>query len=486
MLQLTEISKSFPGVKALIDVSITFNEAEVHALCGENGAGKSTLMHIVAGNLQPDAGSIYFDGNKVTIENVQMAQQMGIGIVYQERTLAGSLSVAENIFPLNPPLTRLGLIDFNLLNEKAAQLLNELGLTHIPQKTLVDELSPGAKQLVEIARALAQEPKLLVLDEPTASLTSAETTVLFSVIKKLVAKGTGVIYISHRMNELAMIADVISVLKDGVYQGAFNAKETTADFIINKMVGRELKEAAYVSHAQQQPALEIKHLTGENFFDASFTLYRGEILGVAGLEGSGRSAMARVIFADKKIVSGNILKNGKEIYLHHPADAITAGIAYLPEERKSLGLFMEQDIASNIAVASMNEVWCNEEENIITANEYKNMLGIKAGSVRQAVQDLSGGNQQKVVLAKWLNANPDVFIINEPTHGVDVGAKAGIYEELKKLTAEGKSILLISSDLPELLLLCDRMMVMYNGKIRATLQRNEFSEESITALASGI
>ncbi|MEP6728673.1 MAG: sugar ABC transporter ATP-binding protein [Bacteroidota bacterium] len=486
MLRLQDVSKSFPGVHALKNISITFHAREVHALCGENGAGKSTLMHIIAGSLLPDSGKIYWNGEAVQVHTVQHAQLMGIGIVYQEDTLAGSLTVAENIFPVNPPRNKIGLIDYAALHAQARQLLEELGQSAISSKARVDILSPASKQMVEIARALAQQPSLLILDEPTASLTTTETNILFTVIRKLVKKGTGIIYISHRMAELPVIADTISVLKDGEYQGSFNAKQTSAEAIVAKMVGRVLEKTPYISHAQNKIALEVQQLCGDGFRDISFTLYKGEIFGIAGLEGSGRTALAKTIFGDKQPQAGKLLKDGSPAEIKHPADAIAAGIAYLPEERKALGLFASQDIASNIGVASMHGYWYNYGLNSTAAKEFVAQLGIKIRSVTQNIQELSGGNQQKVVLAKWLRTNPDVLIINEPTHGVDVAAKAAIYELLKKLTAAGKSILLISSDLTELLLISDRVMVMYNGSARTILQREEMTEEKIAALASGI
>jgi ABC-type sugar transport system ATPase subunit len=486
MLRLFNISKSFSGVKALQDVSIKFNAGEVHALCGENGAGKSTLMNIVAGNLKPDAGKIYWNNKEVAIENVQSAQALGISIVHQERSLVDSLSVAENIFPVNQPLNNFGFISYPQLYKQTQHLLDELQLNNISPKTQIDKLSSAQKQMVEIAKALAQNPSLLTLDEPTASITNLETQTLFSIIKRLKEKGVAIIYISHRMAEIKTVADVVSVLKDGCYQGTFNVDTTPIEQIVTKMVGRELLEAQYQSHKQNDIALEVKNLSGKAFSEISFTLHRGEILGIAGLQGSGRTELVLAIFGDVKISSGKLFKGSVIIHPQHPSEAIAYGIAYIPDERKPQGLFMGRSVTENIISAQLTNGFYDRKKNNLISEDLKNKLNIRAPSVKQVVQKLSGGNQQKVVLAKWLYNNPDVLIINEPTHGVDVGAKAEIYNELKKLTAEGKSILLISSELPELLLLSDRIAVMYNGSMKGILQHDEATEERITAMASGM
>ena len=486
MLRLQNISKSFPGVKALTDVSIVFNAGEVHALCGENGAGKSTLMNIIAGNIQPDEGSIFLHGNKVQLRDIQAARELGTGIVYQERSLAGALTVAENIYPVNQPLNGWGLIDHKALNRQAQALLDELELKDLTPDTRVDKLSAAQKQMVEIAKALAQDPSLLILDEPTASITHRETATLFTIIRRLKQKGVAIIYISHRMSEIKEIADVVSVLKDGAYMGTYPVPSTDTSVIVTRMVGRELQQEHYVSHARQEVALEVKGLSGNGFEDISFTLRKGEILGIAGLQGSGRTALALAVFGDTGYRAGEIFKEAARIHPQHPAAAIQAGIAYLPEERKESGLFMEQSIADNIIAAKLEKGYYNRAANNRVSAGFAGKLRIATPSLQQNVQKLSGGNQQKVVLAKWLHTEPDIFIVNEPTHGVDVGAKADIYRHLKEITAAGKSILLISSELPELLLLSDRIAVMYNGHMQGFLGHEEATEEKITAMASGI
>lgn len=486
MLRLQNISKSFPGVKAVLDVSLRFNGGEVHALCGENGAGKSTLMNIVVGNLQPDSGTIFWNDEPVQIQDVRYAAKRGISIVYQERSLVDSLSIAENIYPVHRPVNSLGFIQYGQLFRQTKTLLDELGLTNLSPKVPVGRLSAAQKSLIEIAKALAQQPSLLILDEPTASLTTKETETLFRIIRQLKEKGIGVIYISHRMAEIGDVADVVSVLKDGRYEGTVAAKTTPTYQIVRRMVGRDLHQSNYPSHRRERVALEVQAFSGNGFRNVSFQLFEGEILGIAGLEGAGLTALALALFGDKPLTAGSMYKNGNELTFSHPASAIGAGIAYIPEERKTAGLFMEKSVAENVVAAHLQNGWYEERENNDVAESYRQRLGIRTPSVKQPVRKLSGGNQQKVVLAKWLATNPDVLIVNEPTHGVDVGAKAEIYTLLKSLTAEGKSVLLISSDLPELLLLSDRIGVMYNGEWRRTLNKEDATEEKITALASGL
>ncbi len=486
MLALHQISKSFPGVQALQQVSLKFEKGTVHALCGENGAGKSTLMHILAGNIQPDNGRIILDENALTISDSRHAKQLGIGTVYQERSLADALTVAENIYPESQPLDRFGFISYRKLNQQARVLLDELQLATITPQTRVDKLSAAQKQMVEIARALAQSPRVLILDEPTASITHSETVTLFHIIRRLKQQGVVIIYISHRMTEIKEIADTVSILKDGISQGTFPVATISMDAIITKMVGRVLQKTEYVSHVEPAVALEVKGLTGAGFFNVSFSLHEGEILGIAGLEGSGRTELSLAIFGDYPYTSGEIIRGKQPLRLSHPADAISNGIAYLPNERKSQGLFMERSISDNVIATDLDKGLYDLRYNDGVAAGFIQRLQIRTPSVRQLVEQLSGGNQQKVVLAKWLNINPRILIVNEPTHGVDVGAKAAMYEQLKALTAEGKSVLLISGDLTELLLLSDRIAVMYNGELQGIRTHDEATEENITAMASGI
>jgi len=485
MLQLNHISKSFPGVQALSGVSLEFRAGEVHALCGENGAGKSTLMNIITGNIQPDKGEILWNNSSTIVKSVAHARNLGIGIVYQERTLVGSLSVAENIF-INPPLSKFGLISYSLLYMQTQHLLDELRLTSISPEMVVDKLTAAQKQLVEIARALAQNPSLLILDEPTASLTHEDTAVLFNIIQRLKTKKVAVIYISHRMDEIKEIADVVSILKDGGLQGSFNSGTISTEEIINRMVGRAVRQLEYHSHKSNRVVLEAKNFSGKGFQQISFSLHEGEILGFAGLAGSGRTLLALTIFGDRLKRSGELYINGKPFEAADPSSAIKNKIAYIPDERKALGLFMEKSISDNITSADKRSGFFSRQKNDAVGEAAKLKLDIRATSVRQTVDKLSGGNQQKVVMAKWLQTDPEILIINEPTHGVDAGAKEDLYKELKKLTAAGKSILLVSSELTELLLLSDRIAVMYNGSIKDIVNHEDATEELIARLATGM
>jgi ABC-type sugar transport system ATPase subunit len=485
MLRLENISKYFPGVKALQEVSLEIRPGEVHALCGENGAGKSTLMNIISGNLRPDHGTIYWEGKPVEISSVGAARELGISIVYQERSLVNSLSVAENIFPVNQPRNSFGLIDTGALFRRTKQLLDQLQLDNLAPQTIVGNLPGAQKGMVEIAKALARNPSLLILDEPTAALTHRETEILFGIIRQLKASGVAIIYISHRMAEMKQIADMISVLKDGKYQGTVSV-HAPQEHIVRMMVGRELELARYRSHSEQKIKLEIKNLSGKGFHQVSFKINRGEILGFAGLSGSGRSELARAIFGDTEITGGEVFVDERKIHLKHPVDSMRAGIAYLPEDRKTEGLFMERSIAENISSARMQRGMYRRKAVLTEAEELIRTFTIRTPSATNAVSTLSGGNQQKVVIAKWLSLDPDILIVQEPTNGVDVGAKAEIYEILRAMTARGKSILMISSELPELLLLADRIAVMDNGSIKAILPNAEATEDKIAALASGI
>lgn len=485
MLALHNISKSFPGVKALQNVTLQFKPGQVHALCGENGAGKSTLMHIISGNLQPDSGTIVLNEQPVIIENVLQAETSGIAIVYQERSLVDALTVAENIFPVNQPKTSLGLIDYKALYANTTALLEELHLSHLAPHTVVGKLSAAQKNMIEIAKALAKKPAVLILDEPTASLTHDETEVLFSIIKKLRQANVAVIYISHRMAEIAAIADTISVLKDGVLQGTV-AADTPVDTIVKMMVGRALAASVFGSNTTDNVLFSAEDISGAGFSNISFRVHKGEVFGFAGLTGSGRTALAKAIFGDAKYDSGQMFMNGKPFRPGHPADAIASHVAYLPDDRKTEGLFLEKSIIENIAAVHLDTTVYNKKENERLADGYIRQLSIRTPASATHVRKLSGGNQQKTVLAKWLSADPELLVVNEPTHGVDVGAKAEIYHILKNLTAKGKGIIMISSELPELLLLADRIAVMYQGKLVKILAKQEATEEKLAALASGI
>jgi ABC-type sugar transport system ATPase subunit len=488
-LRLDAISKTFPGVKALDKVDLLVERSQILSICGENGAGKSTMMNIIAGNIQPDEGRIYLNDQPVVIRTPQSAFDQGIAVVYQHLSLVENLSVAENIYANRQPISKLGLIRFDELHVRSQNLLKELGMEDIDPSTLVSRLSQPKKQLVEIAKALSRDPSILVLDEPTTSITVRETRTLFDILLRLKQQGVSILYISHRLDEIFRISDRVKVLKDGRSQGTFNASDITKDQLITKMVGREIKTLKTGSTSRSEILMEVKDLTGDRFRDISFRLHRGEILGMAGLIGAGRTEIARAIFGADKVRSGSVLLNGQLISpLDHPEAAIRNGIAYVPEERKTLGLFQEMSITDNIIAGDLRNARSkngySDAKAKRLANDLKEKLKIIAPDVQQKVINLSGGNQQKVVLAKWLLTHPQVLIVDEPTHGIDVGAKYEIYELIKTMAAEGKAILIISSDLPELIGLCDRILVIREGSSAGEVTGVEASEQTIMTLAA--
>jgi ABC-type sugar transport system ATPase subunit len=485
-LCLQEISKQFPGVKALDHVDFTLASGEVHALCGENGAGKSTLMNILSGNIQPDTGDIVINGTGQTFANPQAAFSAGVAIVYQHLSLVDSMSVAENIYANQQPRNQLGVIDFKALYYNTNLLLKRLHI-NIDAKTLVSTLSQAQKQMIEIAKALSKNPQILIFDEPTASLTERETGILFNIINELKQDNVSVIYISHRLEEIFTIADRVTVLKDGKTHGTFNKDGLTRDQLIKLMVGRQINQLRKQSSATGEVLMQVKNLSGARFNDVSFNLHRGEILGIAGLVGAGRTEVARALFgADNK--TGQVFINQGQVSISHPADAIKHRLAYVPEDRKLSGLFLDMSVTDNItclATGTGYRHWFYHPLNAIQiAKKYVEKLHIATPGVKQKVVNLSGGNQQKVVVAKWLLTQPEVLIVDEPTHGIDVGAKFEIYELLIAMAKEGKGIIMISSDMPELLGLCDRIVVLRQGKLSGELIGADASEEKIMALAT--
>ena len=497
LLSIERVHKRFPGVHALKGVSFELKHGEVHALVGENGAGKSTLMLILAGVYSPDSGSITFNGRShIVIRNERHAQALGIAIVYQERSLFAQMSVAENIFAGRQPLDRLGNIDYKTLHRESARLLEGLDLRLDPRTPLI-ELSFAQQQMVEVAKALSLDAKLLILDEPTGSLTSVETESLFRVIRRLQMQGVGIIYISHRLEEIFQIADRVSVLKDGEMQGTKVTGQTNPEEVVRLMVGREmLYESSPRRVPQDAPdALRVVGLTDSpklpvgqlRLQDINLSIKAGEILAIAGLEGSGRNELALAIFGARPYERGDIWVNGVKCRIRLPQDAIHAGIGYLPPDRKDASLFLEMTIANNIGAAKLGafgEWWWSERKRDSTTEKYRQKLHIAAADVRQIVQTLSGGNQQKVVLSKWLLVNPQVLIVNEPTRGIDVSVKAEVHKLLRELADAGTAVLVISSELPEVLAVADRIAVMRAGRITGELTRAEATEENIMMLAS--
>jgi ribose transport system ATP-binding protein len=497
LLTTHDIHKRFPGVHALRGVSFDLRPGEVHALVGENGAGKSTLMHILAGVHQPDEGELKIDGTPVVIGDEQRAQDLGIGIVYQERSLFDLLTVAENIFAGRQPKRRWGGIDRATMRAETQDILNQLDLKIDPD-TPLDQLNPAQQQMVEVAKALALNARILIFDEPTAALTEAETNTLFRVIRQLRAQGKGIIYISHRLHEIFALADRVTVLRDGEGRGTLAVAETSPDDLVTRMVGRELSEEYHQSHVSkfsERVVLQVNSLSTRRvpdeartlLHDVSLQVHAGEILGLAGLAGAGRTELGLAIFGANPIAAGEVKLDGMPVNIASPRAAISAGVGYLPEDRKETGLFLEMSIAENITAARLEQFgawWLDQVQSETVAQDFVSKLRIAAPNVQQPVITLSGGNQQKVLLARWLLVNPKVLIVDEPTRGVDVGAKAEVHALLRQLAEQGTAVIVISSDLPEVLALADRIVVMREGRVRGELTRTDASEEAIMRLAS--
>ena len=476
LVEMHRIDKRFPGVHALKAVSFDLQEGEVHALMGENGAGKSTLMKILSGVYQPDSGRILVEGREVTLPSPRAAQDQGIGIIHQELALMKDLTVAQNIFIGREPRLSFGRVDDAKMIRDAEALFRVLNINIDPRRK-VDGLSIARQQMVEIAKALSARSRVLIMDEPTAALTDSEINELFAMIARLKADGVGIVYISHKMDEIRRISDRVTVMRDGEYVGTVGAKETPISQIISMMVGRTLTDevVSIPDLTGAEVALEVKGLNrGREIRDVSFSLKKGEVLGFAGLMGAGRTEVARAIFGADPRDSGEITVHGRKVEIRSPVDAVRAGIGYLSEDRKHFGLALGMDVADNVALASMHRFTgglgqVRDEAMRNTARDFIRSLGIRTPSERQEVRLLSGGNQQKVVIAKWLLRNCDILIFDEPTRGIDIGAKSEIYKLLADLAAEGKAIIVISSELPEILRVSHRIAVMCEGRLTGTL-----------------
>lgn len=487
VLSLKNISKSFPGVLALNNVSVDFLKGEVHALLGENGAGKSTLIKVLAGAHSPDEGAICIEGDSYTDMNPRLAKQLGIQVIYQEFNLIPTLSAAENIFLGNFIGNGL-IVNKKAMIQKTEELFESLHVKLDP-RLLVRDMSPAQQQIVEIAKSISRDVKILVMDEPSAPLTLNEVRAMFDIVRTLKAKGVTIIYISHRMEELFEISDRITVMRDGCYISTKNTKETNRKELVSLMVGRELKET-YPSRnvTPEQKVLEVRQLSGNGFQNVSFELKKGEILGFSGLVGAGRTELMRGLFGAEPTYAGEIYVEGQKVRITSPEDAIKLGIGLIPEDRKQQGVILRSTVKSNISLPNLKSlsrftVVSTKEENA-QAEEYKNSLMIKTPTLTQLVNNLSGGNQQKVVLAKWLARNCKVLIFDEPTRGIDVGAKQEIYKLMCSLAESGVGIIMISSDMEELLGMSDRVVVLCEGKISGELAKEEFEQERILDLAS--
>ena len=489
ILEMRNISKSFGGVHALRDVSLECTPGTVHALVGENGAGKSTLIKILSGALSADSGEIFFKGELHRGFSTREALNRGISVIYQELALVSQMTVAENIFLGREPRNAFGLIDHSRIRSEAEALLSQLGLK-IDLDTEVGDLSVAFQQMVEIAKALSKNADLIVMDEPSAILAGHELEQLFNIIQSLVNRGVSIIYISHRLEEVFRIADVVTVLKDGQLVETEPIHELTRAELVKMMVGRTLEEVFPVSNKQPgKPVLIAENISTDTVLEqVSLDLRQGEIVGLAGMVGSGRTELARALFGADPLTSGSIKINGENAYLKNPSEAIKKKISLVPEDRKEQGLFTELPIRNNITMPILRKIsqWGflsrSKEQEIV--DQSRNQLSIAMASGSQEVQYLSGGNQQKVVLAKWLQTRPEIIIMDEPTRGVDVGAKFEIYQLMRHLNQEGIGILMISSELTEILGLSDRILVMREGRIVAELVPSETSEEQIIEYAT--
>lgn len=491
LLEVRGVSKSFPGTQALSDVSFDLLPGEVHALMGENGAGKSTLMHILSGVYVPDAGEIRINGQPVQINNPRQAQDLGIGMVFQELSLVSSLSIAENIFPNRAPSRLPGVIDWPRLYQNTRQLIAQFD-QDLDVRTPVGMLNVTTRQIIEIVKAFSLNAKILLLDEPTSALTLDEVERLFDTIRRLKQRGIGIVYVSHRIAEVMEITDRVTVLRDGKLVGTYATADMTPDALIEKMVGRKLLNDLFAKRTSSNGAelLRVEKLTRKNeFSDISFEVRKGEIIGVAGLKGARRSELFRALVGITRPSSGQIWLEGKLMNFRSPQQAFARGMAYLPEERKTDGLFLRMPLSRNIVSATLKNFarWgiMSRRREVDASQHLAQRLNIRATSMRQTVGRLSGGNQQKVMLSKWLIERPQILIIDEPTKGVDVGTKAEVHQLLRQLADQGVGILFISSELPEILGLAQRILVMYEGRIRGELLADETDEQTIMTLASG-
>lgn len=484
ILQVRNLSKAFPGVQALTDVSMAVQAGTVHALMGENGAGKSTLMKILMGLHTADAGEVLFKGRPIRVKSPHDALKHGIAMIHQELLPFRNLSVAENIGMGREPTRWVpGWIDRPALARDATRVLERLGCTLAPNRTM-DDLSVAEMQTVEIAKALAYDAGLIIMDEPSSAISQREVEALFGVIRDLKQRGVTVIYISHKMDEIFRIADTISVLRDGHHIATLPSSELDARKLISLMVGRELASASATRGSRGQPVLEVSRLTKPGKFrDVSFTLHRGEVLGLAGLMGAGRTDLVSAIYGLAPASSGEIRINGRSVRISDPAAAIAAGIALVSEDRKEFGLVLPMSVQHNLTLTSLRARWIDHRGENALVDAQIRTFGIKVAGRDQAVMHLSGGNQQKVVLAKALLSEPDILILDEPTRGIDIGAKTEIYALINQLACAGTAVLLVSSELPELLLLSDRLLVMREGAVSAEFDTPQTTQEEILKFA---
>jgi len=479
----------FPGVVALKNVSFDIKKGEIHAIVGENGAGKSTLMNILSGVYHPDEGHIEFEGNIVKFRDPRDAQGVGIAMIHQELSLSRSMSVAENIYQGRMLKNAFGFIDRKRMVAECKKYLKSLGVEGVDPRTLVKSLSVSQMQLVEIAKAVSLNARLLIMDEPTSSLTAGEISILLNIMKSLKKDGVSILFITHKLEEVLEIADRITVLRDGNFIETLQKEDATLEKIVSLMVGRAFEKKVHrefiKDYSDREVVLEVQKLSVANKVkDVSFKLYKGEVLGLTGLVGSGRTELLQGIFGMEKVNAGTVLLSGKPVAISHPSDAIKLGIGMVAENRKEQGMFLKLSVQDNMTIVHLKNLanalqFINKKKAREIANHYVKLLSIKTPSLKQIANNLSGGNQQKTILARWLMHEPKILFLDEPTHGIDVGAKAEIYHLIDDLSKMGVSIILLSSELPEVLTLCDRIMVMHHGMLKGILSHQEADQVKI-------
>ena len=492
ILELKDITKQFPGVKALDRMNFQLKRGEIHALLGENGAGKSTLMKVLSGIYQPDEGQILLNGQSVHFANTIAAEKAGISIVHQELAVFNTSSVAENIFTTNPPKTKIGTIDYQTMYRNVRQLLDKYGFQDINEKRTMRALSVGRQQIVEILRAVKKNAKLLILDEPTSALTEKETEVLMQIIRTLKGQGVSIVYISHRLEEVFQICDSATIMRDGQYITTLDVAGTTKDELVRYMVGRDVVYqygAGTSKHGKE--LLRVEHLTSGNAVkDVSFCVHEGEVLGLAGLEGAGRTELMECIFGVRKIDSGEIFMDGKSVKVTSAGAAKRLDMAYMTKDRKNKGLFLRKSIADNMLAANLDRFTKNGFTQFADARksaaEYKEAFDVKTPNVEKKVGQLSGGNQQKVLMGMWVSRHPKLLMIDEPTRGIDVGTKESIHNLVRRYAKNGMAVIMSSSDMPELIGASDRIVALYEGEVTGELQLAQITEDRIMSLTSGI
>ncbi len=494
IVSVKNLRKEYPGVVAVSNLSFSMNRGEIVGLVGENGAGKSTAISMLSGVVIPTKGKMYFESKEVEFHNPLEASELGVGIVFQELALVDSLSIAENIYMNRQPVTKFGNVNFKKLNKDAQKMIDIFGLTFSP-KTKVGKLNTGEKQLIEILKAISKEPKLLIFDEPTSSLTEIDVEKLFTVVNKLKKEGMSFIYVSHKMNEIFELCDRVIVMRDGEYVSEYPVKGLKEKQIINDMVGRDLGDffgKRRILDSSNENMLEVKNITIEKYFkDISFDVKKGEVLGMFGLVGSGRTDVGLGLYGHYKLESGEVYLDGEKVQFRSPREAINAGLGYLTEDRKDLGLYLEKTISDNLVATRLkdfsNKIGSIIESKIIDySEEVVSTYGISTSSILKPVGKLSGGNQQKVLFAMMLELNPKLIIFDEPTRGVDVGAKSEIYNKINEYASKGNGVIVISSEANELIGLCDRVIIMRNKEIENIILKHEFTEKRLVALATGI